>query len=83
MISVAYAPPLILIGYGVLNIVELICWRCVIASDRKYKLWEKQDNKCSSVFIAVLGLFLSFRLDAFKYSRTAHSPRLSARLSDP
>ena len=83
MISVAYVPPLILIAYGGLNITEFICWRYSIASDRKYKLWEKQDNKCSSIFIAILGLFLSFRLDAFKYSRTAHSPRLSARLSDP
>ena len=83
LISVAYAPSLILSAYGILNMVQLVCWRCVIVGDRKYRLWEKQDNRCASVFIAILGLFLSFRLDAFKYSRTAHSPRFSARLSSP
>ena len=39
LISVAYAPALILAAYGALNLTQFICWRCIIASDRKYKLW--------------------------------------------
>jgi hypothetical protein len=40
-----------------------------------------QDNRCASVSLWILGFLLSFRLDALKYSRTAHSERLSAKLS--
>ena len=83
LISVAYAPALILIVYVTFNVVQFICWKCKIQPDKKYALWEIQDNKCASYFIAFLGIFLSFRLDAIKFSRTGHSQRLSARLSSP
>jgi hypothetical protein len=83
IVSVAYAPVLVLIAYGVFNAVQLICWKCVVQPDKKYALWEKQDNKCASVSLAVLGLFLSFRLDALVFSKTGHSQRLSARLTSP
>ena len=39
LVSVAYGPVLILIAYGLLNIVQLVLWKCIIANDRKYKLW--------------------------------------------
>lgn len=81
--SVVYATVLILIVYSVLNVVQFIFWQYKIASDRQYKLWEKQDNRFASLFIAILGIVLSFRLDALKFSRTGNSPRLSARLSSP
>ena len=83
LVSVVYAPALILVGYGILNLTQFVCWKCIIDTDRKYTLWTKQDNKCASNFIAFIGIFLSFRLDALKFSKTAHSYRLSARLSTP
>jgi len=81
MISVVYGTALILIGYGLMNVVEAIVWRVRIATDRKYRQWELQDNRCASVGVWFLSIILSFRLDTLKYSRTAHSERLSARLS--
>jgi len=83
LVSVAYAPLLILIIYSAFNVLQLLCWKCIIQPDKKYFLWEKQDNKCTSVSLALLGLFLSYRLDALVFSKTGHSQRLSARLTSP
>ena len=83
LVSVAYATILILIAYGILNITQFVLWNCRISNDRKYKLWEKQDNRCASITIAILGIFLSYRFDSLKFSKTGHSQRLSARLSNP
>lgn len=82
-VSAVYATVLVLLAYFTLNVVQLVCWKCKIASDRQYKLWEKQDNRFASLLIAILALLFSYRLDALKFSRTGHSPRLSARLSSP
>jgi hypothetical protein len=81
--SVAWAPVAILVGYGLLNVAQWLSWKCVVSQDRKYRLWEKQDNKCASASLAGLSLLLSFRLDSLVFSRTAHSQRLSARVSSP
>lgn len=65
------------------NIVEFILWKVRISADKKYRLWEKQDNRCSSVIIAIIALFLSFRFDTLKYSKVGHKYQLSARLTTP
>lgn len=83
MVSVVYATILIVIGYGVMNGVQFVCWLCRIERDKKYRQWERQNNRCASVLIAVLSLLFSFRLDAIKFSKTGHSERLSARLQSP
>jgi hypothetical protein len=69
-----------MIGYFLINIIQWILWLCRIASDKKYKQWEIQDNRCASKTVWLFSLILSFRLDTIRFSRTAHSERLSARL---
>lgn len=81
--SVVYAPVLIGCVYVCLNVVQFVLWSRKVQGDRQYRLWEKQDNRCASLSIAIVSLFLSFRLDALKFSKTAHDPHLSARLSAP
>lgn len=80
MVSVVYGGVLVVIGYGIMNVVQFMFWVFRIGRDRKYRQWEKQNNRCVSVLIAVLSLLFSYRLDAIKYSKTGHSERLSARL---
>lgn len=81
--SVVYAPVIIGGVYIFFNVLQFILWNKRIAADRQYKLWEKQDNRCASLSIAIVSLVFSFRLDTLKFSRTAHNPHLSARLTSP
>lgn len=81
--NVVYAPVLIGSVYVIFNVLQFVLWNVRVKVDKKYRLWEKQDNRCASLSIAVVSLFCSFRLDALKFSRTGHNPRLSARLSSP
>lgn len=37
--SVVNIPIVIISAYLILNVLQLICWGCIIASDRKYKQW--------------------------------------------
>ena len=73
LVSVVYGTALVMIGYGLMNVVQGVLWRVRIAGDRKYRQWELQDNRCASVALWLLALLMSFRLDTLKYSRTAHS----------
>jgi hypothetical protein len=81
--NVVFATVLICSTYVILNIVQFVLWNKRIQADRQYRLWEKQDNRCASLSIAIASLFFSFRLDALKFSKTGHNPHLSARLSSP
>jgi hypothetical protein len=79
--SSPHATVLIVIVYFLLNVLQLILWRSRIVPDRQHRLWERQDNRCSSNALAFFSLLLSYRLDVLRFSRTGHSPKLSARLS--
>ena len=83
LVSVVYATVVVVAGYVVMNLVGFLCFCCVISKDKKYRQWQQQDNKCSSYTITILSLIFSFRLNCLKYSKTGHSPHLSARLSTP
>ena len=79
--SSPHATVLILIVYLLLNVLELVLWRRRVVPDRQHRLWEKQDNRCSSNLLAFFSLLLSYRLDVLRFSRAGHSSSLSARVS--
>lgn len=79
--SVINSPLLVIALYFCFNLAQLLCWASRIAVDRKYRLWEKQDNRCASVAVAVASFCLSFRFSAICFSQVGHAAAFSARLS--
>jgi hypothetical protein len=79
--SVINSPLLVLALYFSFNTAQLVCWATRVAVDRKYRLWEKQDNRSASVAVAVASFCLSFRFSAISFSQVGHAPAFSARLS--
>jgi hypothetical protein len=83
IIHVVNAPVLILFVYFILNITHFICFQVKIRSDRKFKGWEIQDNKCISHSITFISLFFTFRFDLLRFCKIGHFESFSARVTNP
>lgn len=67
--------------YVLFNIVSFLTYLKITRNDRKYRTWEKQDNKCASVTVSIIALIVSFRFSLLKYSKLGHLQKFSATLS--
>ena len=67
--------------YCAINILAFFFYLCIIRKDRKYRVWEKQDNLCASLAITFVALLISFRFGVLKYSKLAHSQKFSATVA--
>lgn len=68
-------------NYLLLNIINFILYLKVTRNDRKYRTWEKQDNKSASIVVATISLIFSFRFSVLKYSKLGHLQKFSATLA--
>jgi hypothetical protein len=72
----------VIIGiYVCLNIIGFILYIKITKNDKKFRVWEKQDNKFVSILVSIIGLILSFRFSMLKYSKLGHLQKFSATLS--
>ena len=67
--------------YCCLNVLGFFLFLFLVRRDRKYRVWEKQDNLCSSITITVVALLVSFRFGLLKYSKLGNLQRFSATLA--
>ena len=67
--------------YVCLNIIGFILYIKITKNDKKFRVWEKQDNKFVSILVSIIGLILSFRFSMLKYSKLGHLQKFSATLS--
>lgn len=67
--------------YVLFNFVGFILHLCLIRGDRKYQVWEKQDNCCCSTITLMVSTTVSFRFALIQYSRLGHLESFSAVLS--
>lgn len=68
--------------YVLFNIIGFIFYLKVTRNDKKFRTWEKQDNKCTSITISIVALIFTFRFSILKYSKLGHLLRFSATLSN-
>lgn len=73
VVSIVNAPVLILAVYMLLNTLSAIFWARIMRHDRKYAMWENQDNKSSSFSIAVISFVFSYRFELICFSKLVHA----------
>lgn len=53
----------------------------ITRKDRKFIVWEKQDNKVASIIVTIIAFIFSFRFIMLKYSKLGELHHFSATLS--
>ena len=67
--------------YVCFNILGFVLYLAITRNDRKYRVWEKQDNRCASIIVTIVALLLTFRFSLLKYSKLGHLQKFSATLA--
>lgn len=67
--------------YVLFNFLSFIFYIRITRNDKKFRTWEKQDNRCASIVMTIVSLLLTFRFSILKFSKLGHLLKFSATLS--
>lgn len=67
--------------YFLFNFTSFLLYMLVTKKDRKFVVWQKQDNQLSTGIVTAISLAVTFRFSVLKFSKLANLPSLSATLS--
>lgn len=63
------------------NVLGFLLYIYITRKDRKFIVWEKQDNKVASIIVTIIAFIFSFRFIMLKYSKLGELHHFSATLS--
>lgn len=58
--------------YAIFNLSSCVYNFWIRFNDKRYRIWEKQDNRLASIIIDIISLLLSFRFLTLKFSKLGH-----------
>lgn len=75
-----FATLLIVAVYAGFNVLAFVGVFCVLKGDRRFSLWERQDNRSGSIVVSLVSLIVTFRFYMIKFSKLGNREIFSATL---